>query len=94
MLAGAIRDLDRALKDLQAAIFELTSAPSWQPLGNQVLDLVDQLEAGLGSAPEVQLAGSVDSERLRPVAADVVAVVRDVLGAIVRPARRTGRRSA
>lgn len=86
VLAGAITDLDRALKDLQAAIFELTSAPSWQPLGNQVLDLVDQLEAGLGAAPEVQLAGSVDSERLRPVAADVVAVVRDVLGAIVRPA--------
>ncbi|HEX5401820.1 MAG TPA: CHASE3 domain-containing protein [Pseudonocardiaceae bacterium] len=86
VLAGAISDLDHALKDLQTAIFELSSAPSWQPLGNQVIDLVDQLEAGLGVAPEVQLAGSVDSDRLRPVATDVVAVVRDVLGAIVRPA--------
>jgi CHASE3 domain sensor protein len=86
VLATAIRDLDRALQDLQAAIFELNSTPSRQPLGNQVLDLVDQLEAALGAAPEVQLAGNVDSERLQPIAADVVAVVRDVLGAIVRPA--------
>jgi CHASE3 domain sensor protein len=86
VLASAIRDIDKALKDLQSAIFELTSAPGRQPLGNQVLDLVDQLEAGLGAAPEVQLVGGLDSELLQPVAADVVAVVRDVVSAVVRPA--------
>jgi CHASE3 domain sensor protein len=86
VLTRAISDIDRALKDLQSAIFELTSAPvGRQPLGNQVLDLVDQLEAGLGAAPEVQLAGSLDSELLQPVAADVVAVVRDVVSTVIRP---------
>lgn len=86
VLSGVITDLDRALKDLQSAIFELTSAPSPQPLGNQVLDLVDQLEAGLGAAPDVQFAGSMDSDRLRPLVPDVVAVVREMLAAVVRPA--------
>jgi signal transduction histidine kinase len=86
VLTNAIRDIDRALKDLQSAIFELTSAPGRQPLGNQVLDLMDQLEAGLGAAPEVQLVGGLDSELLQPVAADVVAVVRDVMSAVVQPA--------
>lgn len=87
VLAGAIGDLDRAVKDLQSAIFELaSSAPGQQSLGNQVLDVVDQWEAGVGTAPEIRLAGAVDSERLRPVAADVVAVVREVLAGVVRPA--------
>ncbi|HKN99563.1 MAG TPA: CHASE3 domain-containing protein [Pseudonocardiaceae bacterium] len=86
VLAGAIGDLDRAVKDLQAAIFELaSSAPGQQSLGNQVLDVVDQWEAGVGAAPEVRLTGAVDSDRLRPVAADVVAVVREVLANVVRP---------
>jgi CHASE3 domain sensor protein len=83
VIGTVIADIDRALKDLQVAIFELTSAPTDRPLGNQVLDLVDQWESG--TAPEVQLAGSLDDERLGPVAADVVDVVRDVLTTIVRP---------
>lgn len=86
VLSDAISDLDRALKDLQSAIFELTAAPSPQPLGNQVLDLVEQFEEGLGVAPDVQFTGNVDSDRLRPVVPDVVAVVREVMAAIVRPA--------
>lgn len=86
VLSGAIADLDRALKDLQSAIFELTAPPSLRPLGSQVLDLVDQLEAGLSAAPEVQFIGSLDSDRLRPVVPDVVAVVRELLAAVVRPA--------
>jgi CHASE3 domain sensor protein len=86
VLAGAIGDLDRAVKDLQSAIFELASStPDQQSLGNQVLDLVDQWEAGVGTAPEVRLAGAVDSERVRPVAADVVAVIREVLSTVIRP---------
>jgi CHASE3 domain sensor protein len=90
VLASAIGDLDRAVKDLQSAIFELAStAPSQQSLGNQVLDVVDQWEAGVGAAPEVRLAGAVDSERLQLVAADVVAVVREVLTTVVRPSDLT-----
>lgn len=86
VLAGAIGDLDRAVKDLQSAIFELaSSAPGQQSLGNQVLDVVDQWETGVGTAPEVQLAGAMDSDRLQPMAADVVAVVREVLATVVRP---------
>ncbi|HEY1572764.1 MAG TPA: CHASE3 domain-containing protein [Pseudonocardiaceae bacterium] len=86
VLAGAIGDLDRAVKDLRSAIFELTSSASGQQsLGNQVLDVVDQWETGVGVAPEVQLAGVVDSDRLQPMAADVVAVVREVLATVVRP---------
>jgi signal transduction histidine kinase len=86
VLSGAITDLDEALKDLQSAIFGLTAAPSPETLGDQVLELVGQLEAALGAAPEVQFDGSVDSDRLRPVVPDVVAVVREVLVAVVRPA--------
>ncbi len=87
VIRTVIADIDRALKDLQVAIFELTSAPTERTLGHQVLDLVDQWEAG--AAPEVQLAGSLDGEPLRPVAADVVTVVREVLTMIVQP--RAGR---
>jgi CHASE3 domain sensor protein len=87
VLAGAIGDLDRAVKDLQSAIFELASSASDQEsLGTQVLDVVDQWEAGVGAAPEVQLAGALDSDRLRPVAGDLVAVIREVLSAVVLPA--------
>lgn len=86
VLAGAIGDLDRAVKDLQSAIFELaSSSPDQQSLGNQVLDVVDQWEAGVGAAPEVRLTGAVDSDRLQPVAGDVVAVIREVLSTVVRP---------
>lgn len=83
VIRTVIADIDRALKDLQVAIFELTSAPSERALGNQVLELVDQWESG--AAPEVQLAGNLDDERLGSVAADVVAVVRDVLTTVIRP---------
>lgn len=82
-LTTAIREIDAALRDLQTAIFELTAAPSHRPLGEQLLDLVDQLEAGQGTAPEVQLSGSLDGEAVQPVAADVITVVRDVVGAMV-----------
>lgn len=90
VLGNAIREIDGALKDLQSAIFELTAGPSHQPLSEQILDLVDQLEEGLGTAPEVQLAGSLDSEPIRSVVPDVMAVARNVLGAVVRPAAAIG----
>lgn len=82
-LTTAIREIDAALRDLQAAIFELTAAPGRRPLSEQLLDLVDQLEAGQGAAPEVQLSGGLDSDVLQGVATDVITVVRDVVGAMV-----------
>jgi signal transduction histidine kinase len=86
VLTNATRDLDRALKDLQTAIFELNvSPPGHQPLGNQVLDLVDQFEV----APEVHLAGSLDGDQLAPLAADVVGVLREALTTVVRQAPRS-----
>jgi CHASE3 domain sensor protein len=89
-LATAINDIDQALRELQAAIFGLAPAPDRQPLGRQVLDLVDQLEVGLGVSPEVHLAGDLDGDRLLPVAADVVAVVREVTGSVIRSAGVAG----
>lgn len=80
ILTSAINDIDAALKALQSAIFELTATPGQQTLGQQVLDLVAQLEAARGTAPDVQFAGRLDSDAVAPVAADVIAVIRDTLG--------------
>ncbi len=85
-LTSAIREIDAALRDLQTAIFELTAGPNRQPLGEQLLDLVDQIELGLGAAPEVQLAGSLDADVLQTVAADVITVVHDLVTEVIRPA--------
>lgn len=89
VLTRAIQDIDAALRDLQAAVFELTAAPSRRPLSEQLLDLVDQWEDGRGAAPEVQLAGSLDSDVIQSVAADVIMVVSDVVSAVARPAATT-----
>lgn len=83
VLRTMIGDLDRAVKDLQSAIFELSSAPTEPALGDQVLELVDQLAPA--AAPEVQFSGDLAGEPMRPVAGAAVAVVREVLGAMVRP---------
>lgn len=84
VLRTVIGDLDRAVKGLQSAIFELSSAPAEPALGDQVLELVDQLAPD--GAPEVQFSGDLAGDELRPMAAEVVAVVREVLDAMVRPA--------
>lgn len=78
-LTTAIGDIDQAMRELQSAVFGLTPGPSAPPLDRQVLDLVDRLTTGLGEAPEVHLAGDLDDSGLLSSAADVTAVVREVI---------------
>lgn len=80
----AVDELDRAIKDIRRAIFELheVNAPTAQ---QAILDLVADLTTPLGFHPDVSVEGSVD--RLpTDVMTDVLAVVREALSNIARHA--------
>ena len=80
----AVDELDRAIKDIRHAIFELheVNAPTAQ---QAILDLVADLTTPLGFHPDVSVEGSLD--RLPPdVMTDVLAVVREALSNIARHA--------
>lgn len=80
----AVDELDRAIKDIRHAIFELHDvAPV--TLRNAVEELVTDLTDVLGFQPEVAIHGALD--RLHPeVASDALAVVREALSNVARHA--------
>ncbi len=86
-LRRAVDDLDDTIKDVRRTIFQLHS-PTGQDLRNQLDDVVAAARRGLGFAPRLLIEGPAIA--VPPVvAADVVAVVRELLSNAARHARAT-----
>ncbi|MGN6611183.1 MAG: GAF domain-containing protein [Angustibacter sp.] len=84
-LRRAVDDLDDTIKDVRRTIFQLHS-PTGQDLRNQLDDVVAAARRGLGFAPRLVIEGPVIA--VPPtVAADVVAVVRELLSNAARHAQ-------
>ena len=84
-LRRAVDDLDDTIKDVRRTIFQLHS-PTGHDLRNQLDDVVAAARRGLGFAPRLVIEGPVIAVPA-PVAADVVAVVRELLSNAARHAR-------
>jgi signal transduction histidine kinase len=84
-LRRAVDDLDDTIKDVRRTIFQLHS-PTGQDLRNQLDDVVAAARRGLGFSPRLLIEGPVIAVP-SPIAADLVAVVRELLSNAARHAR-------
>jgi CHASE3 domain sensor protein len=78
-LSGVIRDLDRSLAELRAAVLGRMSRPVTRKLRTEVLDLLALLEQDLAITPELRLAGDHDLTLPGPVAVEVLEVLHDAV---------------
>jgi signal transduction histidine kinase len=86
-LRRAVDDLDDTIKDVRRTIFQLHS-PTGHDLRNQLDDVVAAARRGLGFAPRLIIDGPVIAVP-SPIAADLVAVVRELLSNAARHAQAT-----
>jgi signal transduction histidine kinase len=88
-VTAAVDDLDLTVKHIRSAIFGLESVVG-QAIGGlrrRVLDLVAEAGDMLGFEPTVLFEGQVDSATPEPVAADVLATLREGLSNVARHAQ-------
>jgi signal transduction histidine kinase len=85
---GVVDSLDTTIRDIRGAIFELRS-PSASDVRTRVRDLVAEARESLGFRPELALDGPVGSALPEPVAAGLLAVLREALSNVARHARAT-----
>ena len=83
-IVTALAEVDTTIDDLRRSIFGAWTAGGGS-LQEEVGAVVEQAVTALGFRPEVAVLGDLDSLR-GPVAADVVAVVREALSNVVRHA--------
>lgn len=94
VLASAVDNIDRAIRELQAGIFGLTVPPSQEGLSTRVLEVVSDSEPELGLAPRVHFGGRLDG-RMRPQVEDeVVDALRGILGGLIEQGRHESVRIA
>jgi signal transduction histidine kinase len=75
----AVEDLDATIDEIRTAIFELEDGMGDRGLRRSILDLADELAASLGSRPEVNFIGAVDSGVSQQAADHLLAVLREAL---------------
>jgi signal transduction histidine kinase len=85
---AAVDDLDLTIKHIRSAIFGLASVPEHHHGGvrSRVLELVAEAGRMLGFEPTVLFEGQVDSATPEPVAADMLATLREGLSNAARHA--------
>jgi signal transduction histidine kinase len=86
---AAVDDLDLAVKHIRSAIFGLAPPPgrSVGGLRQRLLDLVSEAGGTLGFEPTVLFEGPVDALTPGPVAAELLATLREALSNVARHAR-------
>jgi signal transduction histidine kinase len=86
---SAVDELDTTVKHIRSAIFGLASASERDRSGvrSRVLDLVADAGGMLGFEPTVLFEGPVDSATPEPVAADMLAMLREALSNVARHAQ-------
>jgi signal transduction histidine kinase len=88
-VTAAVDDLDLTVKHIRSAIFGLEPIVGRDNDGlrRRVLDLVAEASDMLGFEPTVLFEGQVDSATPEPVAADLLATLREGLSNVARHAR-------
>jgi signal transduction histidine kinase len=82
---SAVDDLDRTIRDIRSAIFELRS-PTSAELRVEIREVVAAAADQLGYRPVLELSGPLDSAVVADLRADAVAVLREALSNVVRHA--------
>jgi signal transduction histidine kinase len=75
----SVDDLDATITEIRTAIFELEDGGGHRGLRHGVLELARELEAMLGSRPEVNFIGPVDAGVPQVAADHLLAVIREAL---------------
>ena len=90
-IEGAVDDLDVTVKQIRTAIFglERTRAVSPDGLRTRVLAVAREAAGPLGSEPRVLFEGPIDTMVGEPVAAEVLATLREALSNVARHAAAT-----
>ncbi len=82
---GAVGDLDITIRDIRSTIFELQHSRE-QSLRADVLGVVKEYVPILGFTPLVRSKGPVDTAVTKPLADDLLAVLREALSNVARHA--------
>ncbi|MDT0200781.1 histidine kinase [Nocardioides sp. AE5] len=88
LLASAVKDLDTTIRDIRTTIFELQYRGRVS-LRADVRKLVREYVPVLGFTPLVRITGAVDALVPDPVAAQLLAVLREALSNVARHAGAT-----
>lgn len=84
-LAEVVGNLDDAIKQIRVSIFQL-QPPVPGGLRSAVMDVVTEIQPGLGVEPRLDLDGPLDSVATADLVSDVTAVVREALMNVARHA--------
>jgi signal transduction histidine kinase len=85
-LQEVVGNLDDAIKQIRVSIFQL-QPPVLGGLRSAVLDVVSEVQPGLGIGPRLDLDGPLDAVATPDLVSDVTAVVREALVNVARHAR-------
>jgi signal transduction histidine kinase len=83
----AVGELDRTVRDIRTAIFDLHTLDDDTGLRRRLLDTAAEAAAGSGVSPAVRIAGPVDALVPDAVGAHALAVVREAVSNAVRHGR-------
>ena len=90
---GAVDELDAAIRDIRHTIFALHRAPGARALTTEISTICRDASVTLGFPPELHLSGRTDSVG-EPLAADLLAVLREALSNVARHAAASSVRVA
>jgi len=85
-LSAAVDEIDKAIGELRAVVFGLTTRNSNARLHERVLSLVSESENSLGFSPRLQFDGTLETTLTQAVADEVVLALREILSNIARHA--------
>jgi len=88
LLGSAVHDLDLAMNDLRATVFELRRQPSTSFL-NEVEALLDEYNGVLGFRPTLRYAGPIDSSMGGLVGEHALLALRESLSNVAKHAQAT-----
>jgi signal transduction histidine kinase len=85
-LSGAVDEIDKAIHELRAVVFGLTTRHGNARLHERVLHLVAESESSLGFSPRLQLDGTLEASLPQAVADEVILALREILSNMARHA--------
>ncbi|SFC61297.1 Histidine kinase-like ATPase domain-containing protein [Nocardioides terrae] len=85
-ISTAVRDIDTAIRDVRATIFELSRGPA-RSLAAEARALVEEYAPALGFTPALRISGPVDTVLVESVADEALLVLREALSNVARHAQ-------
>ncbi len=88
-LHRAVDDLDHTIREIRTTIFALMSPPETARRGlwQRIVAVVEQITAGTGLSPHMQVTGPIDALVSDELAEHAIAVVREAMSNVVRHAK-------